>query len=101
MYGPYITLSPGTYHVEWFGKVVSGGPDEIGAVDVASYTGAYVLSQNPVTQKSIPALPFGQLAALEFSLDQQTPLMQFRFFVKDNAMVVIKNIVITRIEHPN
>jgi hypothetical protein len=96
-FGPYITLPSGNYHVEWNGKIILSGPEQIGSVDISSNMGANILAHTMVSLESLAAMPKGQLAVLELSLDRDAPFVEFRFYVNEKAMVQLNEVVITRI----
>lgn len=95
-FGPYIKLPSGNYRVEWNGEVTSGSPEQIGSADVSSNIGANILAHTMISSESVAVLPQGQLAVLEFSLDHDTPLIEFHFYVNESVMVRINNVVIIR-----
>ena len=99
-FGPYISLPAGSYRVEWHGKLEQGIQNAVGNVDVSINGGATVLVNASVTMRVVGGVNTDALAAVEFSVDHPVAAVEFRFYVNENAMVRLNEVVISRLEVP-
>ena len=97
LYGPYTDLPPGQYLIRWMGRAGPGGPDFLGTIDVAYDSGAVVVARSDVARKLPAQSGEGELAAIQFALDRETPLVEFRFFVNEGAVVLIEEVTVERV----
>jgi len=91
-FGPYISLPPGHYVVEWFGTVMKAKGDPIGFVDVVTNKGARLIKREPVLHLETSDQKGEPLSKIDFSLESKVSDLEYRFYVNEGTQVILKNI---------
>ena len=94
--GPWMTLMPGRYSVEWFGSVDAPGPSAAGFVDVIFLKGKAVVARAPLGVASVPEGTDTRLASIDFELTRPTDGLEFRVIVKQGVLLTLKRVRVRR-----
>ncbi|MBW1690544.1 MAG: glycosyltransferase family 39 protein [Deltaproteobacteria bacterium] len=93
-FGPYISLDPGYYMVEWFGAAEYADGKEQGFVDVAFNKGATLIKCKPIKPKAKIDAKKDIIAQIDFVLEKSVNDLEYRFFVNDGILIRLESILL-------
>jgi hypothetical protein len=100
LWGPWATLLPGKYRVEWYGRVLANGRHRRGGtLDVIYAKGNKSVAETPLLVDQ-PANPNQVLGACDFTLEHRTPEIEFRVRVEPRVRIAVNKVRLARLGDP-
>ncbi|HSU41649.1 MAG TPA: hypothetical protein VLJ38_18855, partial [Polyangiaceae bacterium] len=92
LYGPWITLTPGRYRVEWYGRLDAAPKNKPqGALDVIYDEGRHTVAAMPLALPS-PTRGNDVLGELEFTLNTRLEGIEFRVRVEPRVRLILTKV---------
>jgi hypothetical protein len=100
LYGPWVTLMPGRYRVEWYGRLVSARKNRPqGALDVIYDQGSHSVAETPLAIAPGSRVD-GVLGALDFTLSSRLEGIEFRVRIEPRVRLVLTKVRLQRFGDP-
>ncbi len=97
--GPFVTLAPGRYRVEWYGHFLAATRHKhVGTLDVIFKSGRESLGETPLLAKRTRSE--SALGAVEFSLEQVLDNIEFRVRIARDVRLALTNVRLERLSGP-